>query len=80
MLYYRAQVLSILHTHVPWFTKDSASRLFSAYDPTRTGVIRYIRLSTALLLCTRPAMTDLIALQTRMKALMEGNMVVVVVV
>ena len=44
------------------------------YDPHHAvAVVRYIRISCALILCIRPAMSDLIALQSKLKALRAGK-------
>ena len=39
-------------------------RLASAYDPSNSGLVRYVRLSVSLLCCGKPNMANLIALLT----------------
>ena len=69
----REQMQNILHNRVPWLAPVAVQRLISSYDPNRTGVVRYIRICCALVLCIRPAMSDLIALQSKLKALRAGK-------
>ena len=58
----RQQAHSTIIGSVPWLGGDVASRLLSAYDPQRSGLVRYVRLSVSLVCCARPAMTNLITL------------------
>lgn len=55
----RAQVFQVVHNALDWQPVDSIDRLISAYDPQHTGVIRYVRITTALVACCRPNMAAL---------------------
>jgi hypothetical protein len=69
----REQMMTIFAAKLPWYPAAAASRLISSYDPGRSGVVRYVRLSASLIICQRPAMTDLIALQEKIRALRAGG-------
>jgi hypothetical protein len=55
----RAQVFQVVHSALDWQPVESIHRLISAYDPQHTGVIRYARITTALVACCRANMAAL---------------------
>ena len=55
----RSQVFQVVHSALDWLSQDSIQRLISAYDPQHTGVIRYARITTALVACCRANMAAL---------------------
>ena len=68
-LLHKRQVALVLKDMLPWLDAKVIDRLNVAFDPQRSGVIRYIRLSVALVAGTRPAMTELMALVNKGKNL-----------
>jgi hypothetical protein len=61
----RRQFEQIFSEKVPWLEKQAISRLASAYDPHRSGVIKFVRVTAALMVGNRPAMSILMAQLTR---------------
>lgn len=61
----RNQISSVLSRKVSWFDIEAKQRLLTSYDHHQTGKIRFVRISTALVCCTRPAMTELMSLLIR---------------
>lgn len=58
----RQQMTSVLNEKVGWLGNDSIKRLLASYDIQRSGLIRYIRLSTTLITSARPAMQHLVSI------------------
>jgi hypothetical protein len=56
----RQQMANVINEKVGWLGTDSIKRLLAAYDIQRSGLIRYIRLSTTLITSARPAMQYLV--------------------
>lgn len=50
---------------VPWLEDEVVGRLISAFDPHASGLIKYVAVTSVLLMGNRPAMTQLIALLRR---------------
>jgi hypothetical protein len=61
----RTQFEQIFSEKVPWLERAAISRLASAYDPHRSGVIKFVRVTAALMVGNRPAMSFLMAQLTR---------------
>eukprot|EP00604_Paraphysomonas_vestita_P000081 CAMPEP_0174824534 /NCGR_PEP_ID=MMETSP1107-20130205/35260_1 /TAXON_ID=36770 /ORGANISM="Paraphysomonas vestita, Strain GFlagA" /LENGTH=343 /DNA_ID=CAMNT_0016052339 /DNA_START=378 /DNA_END=1405 /DNA_ORIENTATION=+ len=61
----RQQFAQILHEKIPWFDMKAITRLTSAYDPHRSGVVKFVRVSAALMVGNRPAMSILMSQLTR---------------
>jgi hypothetical protein len=55
----RLQLEHVMTEQVPWFEKAAVARLASAYDPQKSGVIKYARMTAALMAGNRPAMSIL---------------------
>jgi len=59
---HRSQFTTVMSSFLPWVPREVIGRLFSAYDPEHSGVMRYVRLTSALIAGSRPAMAQLIGL------------------
>jgi hypothetical protein len=55
----RKQLSMVFAQHVPWFPDEAKHRLLLSFDAENTGLIRYVRITTTLLCCSEPAMTEL---------------------
>lgn len=55
----RHQFEHVMAEQVPWLEKTVVTRLASAYDPQRSGVIKFARMTAALMAGNRPAMSIL---------------------
>ena len=60
-LLHARQVLLVLQEVVPWMKPQVANRLAAAYDPNRSGTVRYVRLTCSVCAGSKPAMMDLMA-------------------
>ena len=60
-LLHNRQMILVLNDVVPWLGVDVANRLMAAYDPKRSGVVRYIRVSCSIIAASKPAMMNLMA-------------------
>lgn len=60
-LLHTRQLILILNDVVPWLGVHVANRLMAAYDPKRSGVVRYIRISCSVIAGSKPAMMNLMA-------------------
>ncbi len=59
---HRKQFMNTITEFLPWVPKEVFGRLFSAYDPKHSGVIRFVQMSAALVAGSRPQMADLIGI------------------
>ena len=59
---HRKQFMSTITQFLPWVPREVFGRLFSAYDPKHSGVIRFVQMSAALVAGSRPQMADLIGI------------------
>lgn len=55
----RKQLTQVLNNVLPWLPPNAKHRLLLSFDAENTGLIRYVRISTTLLCCSEPAMTEL---------------------
>lgn len=55
----RKQLTQVLTNVIPWLPDNAKHRLLLSFDAENTGLIRYVRISTTLLCCSEPAMTEL---------------------
>ena len=62
------QIRLVLSEIVPWLDKLAIGRLVAAYDPDRSGVFRFVRISASLCAGARPAMNDLMAIMSKGKS------------
>mmetsp|Transcript_2249 Transcript_2249/g.4047 ORF Transcript_2249/g.4047 Transcript_2249/m.4047 type:complete len:987 (-) Transcript_2249:87-3047(-) len=55
----RQQFQHVMHDQIPWLPEAEVARLASAYDPFKSGVIKFARMTAALMAGNRPAMSIL---------------------
>jgi hypothetical protein len=60
-LLHTRQLILVLNDTIPWLGVDVANRLMAAYDPKRSGVVRYVRIACSVIAGSKPAMMDLMA-------------------
>lgn len=69
----RAQFQHVMNEQLPWFPMDARIRLASAYDPRKSGVIKYARMTAALMAGNRPAMSILMTNISRDPDKVDGS-------
>ena len=69
----RIQFKHVLNEQIPWFENEAVERLASAYDPQKSGVIKYSRLSASLMAGNRPAMGMLMTTISRDPDKVDGS-------
>lgn len=69
----KQQLIEVLKAQVPAVPEASISRLLLSLDQTNTGIIRYVRLTTAVLAAMDPALLNLsVALEPVTRSIMQA--------
>lgn len=69
----RKQLTQVLTNLIPWLPDNAKHRLLLSFDAENTGLIRYVRISTTLLCCSEPAMTELASSLNRARNKIYAN-------
>jgi hypothetical protein len=69
----RQQFHHVMNDQIPWFPIAEVTRLASAYDPQKSGVIKFVRMTAALMAGNRPAMSILMTNISRDPDKVDGS-------
>ena len=61
------QILQIMKSKIPWMSDDALNRLINSFDPQKTGMVRFVRISLTLVACLQPAMIELASMFNRVR-------------